>query len=85
MRFQTILSEVINANQMAFLPLRYIQDIVLLTLKTMTWAKQTNKDLVYMKLDFAKAYDVMVWKFMFSIMAAIGPHPNFIAMTTLFF
>lgn len=38
-----------------------------------------------MKLDFTKAYDIVVWKFMFSTMAAIEPHPNFIAMTTLFF
>jgi hypothetical protein len=84
MRLQTVLSKVINANQRIFLPLRYIQDNVLVTHKTLTWAKQTKKDFVYTKSDFTKAYNIVAWKFMFSTMAAIGTHPNFVAMITLF-
>lgn len=85
MRLQLFLNEVISVDQMAFLPLRYIIDNVLLTHKTVQWAKQTKQDLVINKVDIAKAYNTMNWKFVFSTMVAIRIHHIFIAIITRLF
>lgn len=38
-----------------------------------------------MKLDFVKAYNAMVWEFMFQAMTTIGIHPTVILMTRVLF
>ena len=51
--------KIISVDQTAFLPLRYILD-VLLTNETLSRAKLRNQEVVFLKFDFAKAYDTIV-------------------------
>lgn len=58
-KVQTVLGETISSNQCAFLPLWYIFDNVLLTHEALAWAKQSGHDVVFLNLDFAKAYNIV--------------------------
>jgi len=54
---QSIFKEVISHDYMAFLPLRYILDIVFFTHETLDWARCSKQDLVFLKIDFVKTYE----------------------------
>jgi len=56
---QNILKGTINPDQLAFFPLRYVLDNILLQYQTIEWVKDSNQDLIFLELDFAKAYDVV--------------------------
>ena len=64
-RLQPILMEVISHDQSAFLPMRYILDNLLLTHETIDFAKFSNQPFLFLKLDFAKAYDKVDLRFLF--------------------
>jgi hypothetical protein len=56
--------KVIDSNYIAFLPFRYIWNVnVLLAHETINWAKQTKQEMIFLKLDFAKAYNMVTWDF----------------------
>lgn len=50
-----------------------------------SWAEQSNQLLIFLKLDFSKAYDRVDWTFMFRAIAAFGFPPQFVDMTRLLF
>jgi len=77
LRLQGILQDVISPDQSAFLPLRYILDNVLLQYETVEWAKESQQDLIFLKLDFTKAFDTVSWDFLFSVMGKIGVPESF--------
>jgi len=77
LQLQSILQEVISPEKSSFLPLRYILDNVLLQYETVQWAKDSDQDLIFLKLDFTKAYDTVSWDFLFSVMRKIGIHDSF--------
>ncbi len=55
---EPLLMEVIDSDQIAFLPLMCILDnVLLLAHETIDWSKAYETTLVFLKLDFAKAYD----------------------------
>jgi hypothetical protein len=58
-RLQVLLPEVISEEQSAFLPPRYILDNVLVIHKTIQWACESEQEMVPLKLDFRKAYDMV--------------------------
>jgi hypothetical protein len=72
LRLQPILMEVISCEQSAFLPLRFILDNILLTQEMLVWAEQSQQALLFLKLDFSKAYDMVDWDFLFGAMGAMG-------------
>jgi hypothetical protein len=84
-RLQQILSEIISCEQSDFLPLRFILDNILLTHGTIAWAGQSKQDLIFLKLDFSKAYDMVDWDFLFSAMSEMGFLGEFINMEQLLF
>ncbi len=55
--------KIIDNDQIAFLPLRYILDNVLLTHQTIDWAKRFKQDMMFLKLKFAKVFDKVSWSF----------------------
>ena len=67
-----MLMEVISPDQSAFLPLRFILDNLLITQETMAWAESSNQPLIFLKLDFSKAYDMVEWKCMYMILEKLG-------------
>jgi hypothetical protein len=80
-----VLVEVINPDQSVFLSMRYILDNIVLTQETVNWAKTSQQPLVLLKLDFAKAYDRVSWKFLFQAMETLGFSQEFISWTKLLF
>lgn len=85
LRLQPVLAEVISQDQSAFLPMRFIMDNILLTYETLHYAKSSQQPLLFLKLDFSKAYDKVDWHFLFSALSQLGLPDTFIQMTRLLF
>ena len=85
LRLQPVLMDVISPDQSAFLPLRFILDNLLTTYETMAWAESSNQPLIFLKLDFSKAYDMVDWQCLFMIMDKLGFPQVFIKMVSLLF
>ena len=62
---------------------RYILDNILLTHETLSWAKKSRQDTIFLKLDFSKAFDRVDWNLLFNIMAWMGFPPLFTNMVRL--
>jgi hypothetical protein len=75
----------IHNDQFAFLPCSYIFNNLLLAHENINWARQTKHDLIYLKLDFANAYDKVSWDFLFMAMENLGMAIQFIGMTIILF
>lgn len=84
-RLQPLLADVISEDQTSFLPMKYILDNVLVTHETITWAKETDQDMILLKLDFMKAYDTVNLSFLWEVMTALGVPPNFTQLCKLLF
>lgn len=85
LRLQPILMEIISPDQSAFLPMRYILDNLFLTHETIDFAKSSKQPLLFLKLDFSKAYDKVELRFLFQAIKRLGFPPFFIHMTELLF
>ena len=85
LRLQPVLMDEISLDQSAFLPLRFILDNLLITQETLAWAKSSNQPLIFLKLDFSKAYDMVDWQCMYKIMEKLGFPQVFIKMVSLLF
>jgi hypothetical protein len=59
LRLQPVLMEIMNPDQSAFLLLHFILDNIFLTQETIVWADHTKQPLIFLKLDFAKAFDIV--------------------------
>jgi len=93
-RLQNLLKDVISPKQTTFLPSRHIFSNILLQYKSVHWAHESNQDLIFLKLDFTKAYDIVSWNFLCKVMAKLGISDSFSeivfmllsdASTTVFF
>jgi hypothetical protein len=58
---------------------------VLVTHETIQWARETGQDLVLLKLDFKKAYNMVSLPFLFQVMAALGLLDSFASWIRLLF
>lgn len=85
LRLQPVLIEVIDFNQSTFLPMRLILDNILLTHETMSWAEHTKQPLIFLKLDFSKAFDMVDSTFLLRAVATLGIPLGFINMTKMLF
>ena len=85
LRLQPMLRDVISPEQIIFLPLRFILDNIVLTQETLHWAKTSRQPMVFLKLDFSKAYDKVSWTFLFSTMRQLNISATFIKWVKLLF
>jgi hypothetical protein len=84
-QLQVVLMETIITDQLAFLPMRFILDNIFLTHKTIHHAKPFLQPLMFLKLDFSKAYDRVELFFLFTAMELMGFPARFIQMTKMLF
>ena len=84
-RLQPILRDVISPEQTAFLPLRFILDNIVLTQEALHWARTSKQPMVFLKLDFSKAYDKVSWHFLFRTMRKMNVSAKFIKWVEMFF
>jgi hypothetical protein len=85
MRLQSVFMEVISSNQSTFMPMRFILDNIFLTHETIHYAKQSQQPLLFLKLDFSKAYDKVDLPFLFQAMRTLGFPESFTHLTRLLF
>ena len=82
-RLKEPLSEIINPDQSAYLRNRYILDNILLIHETLSWAKQSRQDSIFLKLYFSKAFDRVDWQLLTNIMSRMGFPQTFIKLVNL--
>lgn len=85
LKLQLILIEVVDIDPIAFLSMRYILNTVLLTQETIDWVQRSNQPLVFLKLDFAKAYDKISSGFLFMALEKMGMIVEFINIVKVLF
>jgi hypothetical protein len=64
--------KVISLDQTTFLLLQFILDNVLLIHKTLDWVKRFRQHVVFLELDFSKAYDKVSYDFLFKVLEKLG-------------
>jgi exonuclease III len=85
LRLQPMLPEIIDPDQTAFVPMRYILDNILVTHETIDHAKCSKQDLVFLKLDYRKAFDRIDWNFLFLGLKHLGLLEAYIDLVKLLF
>ncbi|GJU00859.1 cysteine-rich receptor-like protein kinase [Tanacetum coccineum] len=71
-RLSKVLPSVVGDVQMAFIKGCQIVDGPLIVNEIIAWAKKHKKRLMFLKVDFEKAFDSLSWPFVFSIMEQVG-------------
>lgn len=65
--------------------MRFILDNLFLTQETLAWTDESNQDLLFLKLDFFKVYDMVEWSCLFKVMERMGFPTEFVHMVNLIF
>ncbi|MFS7918598.1 putative RNA-directed DNA polymerase [Helianthus anomalus] len=74
-RLKQVINEISSPTQSAFVGGRYILDGPLIVGETVAWAKKSHSKILIFKVDFAKAYDTLNWKFLYRMMEKMNfPH-----------
>ena len=85
-RLQGLLLNVIHDDQSAFLPLQFILDNILIQHETIaSQARESLQDLIILKLDFTKAYDVVSWRVLFAALERMDLLVQFVQMVRILF
>jgi hypothetical protein len=65
--------------------MRFILNNIFLTHETIQWAKKSKQSLIFLNLDFSKAYIKVKWTFLFDCMRKLGILDEFVNMTKILF
>lgn len=71
-RLRTKMPELVSAKQTAFIQGRQISENFVATREVFQHIAQAGQPAIFLKLDFAKAFDSIEWEFLFHILAARG-------------
>lgn len=77
-RLKEIMETLINRDQCGFVPNRYLADNIRRTLNIMEYSQKEKKDLLLLTIDAEKAFDRVLWPFIFNTAEAFGFHQKFI-------
>lgn len=72
LRLKKVIGFIISENQTGFLSDRNILDGPLVANEVLSWCKRRAKSVLFMKIDFEKAYDNVNWAFLLSILEQMG-------------
>lgn len=62
-KLQSILIEIISFDQLAFFSMNFILNNIFLFYWIIEWILQLNQSMIFLKLDFSKAYNIVDWNF----------------------
>ena len=85
LRIKPHLADLIDPDQTAFVPMRSILDNVFVTHETISLAKRSWQPLLFLKVDFSKAFDKVNWDFLFRCMSRFGFNDRYINLVKLLF
>ncbi|GJU10200.1 RNA-directed DNA polymerase, eukaryota [Tanacetum coccineum] len=71
-RLALVIPSVVREVQMAFIKGHQIIDGPPMVDKIISWAKRKKKKLMFLKVDFEKAFDTLNWSFLMSVMEQMG-------------
>lgn len=74
-RIKGVLNSIISENQSAFVPGRAITDNILISAEIMHYLKRKRQGktwIVALKIDISKAYDMIEWSFLRTMMLKLG-------------
>ncbi|KAL2643350.1 hypothetical protein R1flu_010937 [Riccia fluitans] len=80
-RLWLVLPEIVDTQQKGFIQGRNITDSVLNFLLCQEWAEKSQQEMLFIKLDFEKAYDRVNHKYLWQVMETTGFDPKFIQLT----
>lgn len=63
-RMKEVIDSLVRETQYAFIRGRQITDEIVMVNETVSWAKKEKHQVLLLKVDFAKAYDSVSWKFL---------------------
>ncbi|GKC30851.1 RNA-directed DNA polymerase, eukaryota [Tanacetum coccineum] len=71
-RLATVIAGLVSDTQSAFVADRQILDGPFILNEVLDWCKRKNKQAMFFKVDFAKAYDSVRWDFLIDVLEAFG-------------
>ncbi|GKA81473.1 RNA-directed DNA polymerase, eukaryota, partial [Tanacetum coccineum] len=74
-RLMEVISELVSDTQSAFVAGRQILDGPFILDELIHWCKRRNKQAMFFKVDFAKAYDSIRWDYLLDVLEAFGFGP----------
>lgn len=77
-RLKEWMPDLISANQTAFIVRQQISDNFVATRKVLQHIKSKGKAAIFMKLDFARAFDSIEWDLLYKVLEARGFPPRWI-------
>ena len=81
-----MLRNIINPEQITFLPLCFILDNIVLTPEALHWARTSRQPIVFFLTRFlSKVYDKVLWNFLFQTMQRMDISEEFSKWVKLFF
>jgi len=72
LRLKKVLHKVINGRQFAFLESRGLMDGVLVANGVLEEVKRRKHSYVFFKVDYEKAYDLVIWDFVYYMMERLS-------------
>lgn len=85
LKIRHLLPLIVRSEQTGFIKSRYILDNIIAVWEGMEWARRSNQKAVFIKIDFAKAYDRIEWPFILAMLQDLGFGPNFIQSVRILF
>lgn len=72
LKIQHLLPQIICREKTRFIKSWYILDNIIAVWEGMEWARHSHQQAMFLKIDFAKAYDRIEWPFILAMLHALG-------------
>ena len=76
---------IVRPEKIGFIKSKYILDNIIVVWEGMEWAHKSKQKAIFLKIDFAKAYDRIEWPFLLGMLQALRFGPNFIQSMEMIF